>query len=675
MLGFFVDSYPDELFISIMSRFQERSGYKKTIIYKELFGNNKRYVSLDFPGHLDSIVQQLPFGNRYSINEFINRNTLLPLFKPFIPASQVGALFDFMKGAKHKISNCIISRRLATLSIYFRYCPLCVEEDRKKFGETYWHRLHQIAGVVACPKHNVYLQNSTVNKKMLNRQDLITAESAIRILKANKVQRTKLILTKIAKDVAWLFNEENMRNGYDESRNRYYRILAEKKLVLPNNRIRINKLIKETLIALPHELITLINNELNSGSNSDPYTWIPQLVGRSPKGHPIRHILLIRSLGLSLQEFFSIHGCNINVSEQGPWPCLNPAADHYKQLLIEDCEISCDSHRGGGKLKAIFKCGCGFVYQKLEPYLYKESKNYKVKIYGQTWENTFISLWNEPVTTIDKIADQLKIKPAEAAYHAYRLGLKMRSDIVKPFNKITCRAKRIMNLWQDSNLSISYIARKNKLAINDVIYYALRLNLPYKQHVIIEKIKFPKLGITKISLNDRRKKLTDYLKQHPQYGRSQIHNGLGYTYDWLQKHDRKWLESVLPSSRLKKTWDLIDARLALIVSEKILEIKSNTNHPVRITLELIGRKVGFRFSKSNLKNLPFTKAIMDENIETAEDFAARKIQITVQYFVDINIQPVKYIFFSHARLSYVMAERPKVAVALNEAQDILKLCF
>jgi len=38
-----------------------------------------------------------------------------------------------------------------------RVCPLCVKEDRERYGETYWHLSHQLQGIDVCHKHGCYL--------------------------------------------------------------------------------------------------------------------------------------------------------------------------------------------------------------------------------------------------------------------------------------------------------------------------------------------------------------------------------------------------------------------------------------------------------------------------------------------------------------------------------------
>lgn len=43
---------------------------------------------------------------------------------------------------------------------WLKFCPICVEEDKKQFDYSYLHRLHQVPGVEVCPVHKVFLENS-----------------------------------------------------------------------------------------------------------------------------------------------------------------------------------------------------------------------------------------------------------------------------------------------------------------------------------------------------------------------------------------------------------------------------------------------------------------------------------------------------------------------------------
>ena len=48
---------------------------------------------------------------------------------------------------------------------HLRYCPLCVKEEREKYGETYWHRKHQIRNMNVCARHQCRLMESSVPVK------------------------------------------------------------------------------------------------------------------------------------------------------------------------------------------------------------------------------------------------------------------------------------------------------------------------------------------------------------------------------------------------------------------------------------------------------------------------------------------------------------------------------
>ena len=89
--------------------------------------------------------------------------------------------------------------------------------------------------------------------------------------------------------------------------------------------------------------------------------WLYDLV-RNPRkaSHPLRHILLIHFLGKSLNDFFG-SSPDYRPFGQGPWPCLNPVADHYHEQVISNCTVglNCETKAPTGT----FACECGFVYK------------------------------------------------------------------------------------------------------------------------------------------------------------------------------------------------------------------------------------------------------------------------------------------------------------------------
>lgn len=63
--------------------------------------------------------------------------------------------------------------------LFLKYCPMCADEDRRQYGEAYWHRVHQIRNMQICMKHSCRLVNSLVVAKSEQTFTLCPAESYI----------------------------------------------------------------------------------------------------------------------------------------------------------------------------------------------------------------------------------------------------------------------------------------------------------------------------------------------------------------------------------------------------------------------------------------------------------------------------------------------------------------
>src|SRR5665647_1766588 len=93
-------------------------------------------------------------------------------------------------------------------------------------------------------------------------------------------------------------------------------------------------------------------------------TWLHKVL-RKPRVacHPLRHILLLGFLGRSVDDLFCKQIPN-NPFGNGPWPCLNKAANHYQEDVVINCDLSFDREKG--HIIGTFTCECGFIYTKNE---------------------------------------------------------------------------------------------------------------------------------------------------------------------------------------------------------------------------------------------------------------------------------------------------------------------
>src|SRR5690625_7859385 len=78
--------------------------------------------------------------------------------------------------------------------------------------------------------------------------------------------------------------------------------------------------------------------------------------------HPYRHLLLLYFFDQDIDSFLEIKEDN-GPFGRGPWPCLNKAAKHYKDLVISGVEIKTRDKVLIGK----FSCSCGFEYTRIGP--------------------------------------------------------------------------------------------------------------------------------------------------------------------------------------------------------------------------------------------------------------------------------------------------------------------
>lgn len=69
-----------------------------------------------------------------------------------------------------------------------KYCPLCAAEDREQYGETFWHRQHQIRNINVCVRHKCRLENSHILAKSDHVFVFDPAEGAIQDKDAQQIE-------------------------------------------------------------------------------------------------------------------------------------------------------------------------------------------------------------------------------------------------------------------------------------------------------------------------------------------------------------------------------------------------------------------------------------------------------------------------------------------------------
>lgn len=173
--AFFPTFYEDELSYSLFARYHIKSGnahYSDTA--KELFGQTLVNYETDFINALSQEALEQITKN-VSIENVIREHTMFNQYARFIPREERVKAFSSLCDMKGNYSD-LLHIQQKTDTLYLRYCPICCQNDRKRFGETYWHRKHQLRGIGICPIHHCKLHNSNVNTYRALNLGIISAE-------------------------------------------------------------------------------------------------------------------------------------------------------------------------------------------------------------------------------------------------------------------------------------------------------------------------------------------------------------------------------------------------------------------------------------------------------------------------------------------------------------------
>ena len=178
MLGQFPTPYPDELLYSVFARFYVRSGYSNYIFAAEdLFQNRHvRPIFEYFPAIKEDVL--LLLSKDMLFNEVVLRHTMYPYNCRFLPQERKYAAMQSLVSMDGNYHDAVLLPKRKDIPT-MRYCPLCSNEDRNKYGETYWHRIHQIWELKICPIHHCNLINTAYRLSGKTSPDLISAEIVV----------------------------------------------------------------------------------------------------------------------------------------------------------------------------------------------------------------------------------------------------------------------------------------------------------------------------------------------------------------------------------------------------------------------------------------------------------------------------------------------------------------
>jgi hypothetical protein len=643
MISFFPEPYPDELCYSLFARYRRRAGYRGRIsTVRDLFGSRKFKMVVDLPSRLDQLIASLPPGHGYTTDRFIDEHTMLPFYGAFLSPERV-ALIRMEMGqpsGRSRARSCASVQFYAMRLEYLQYCPMCVEEDRERWGEAYWHRIHQASGVKVCPSHGVAIEPSGVNATYrFDREEFATLEESLPSAQAREThrfdhsdQRDEFHLA-IARDARWLLDQRGLCATPDSLRRRYLNLLYDRGLATSADKVRLRVLRSEVESHYGRDFLESLG--CGFASQAHIFNDLMSAEGRHAR-HPIEHLLFIHFLGCSARGFFLLPAEKRQPFGAPPWPCLNSASEHYRELRIEKCTIkdvhlSTEDVRRNSPRRPVgeFACDCGFVYRRIGPDTSEEDrykKNWTAEL-GAVWESKLQDLRrNGGVYTTEALARRLNVNTNTLRRHEQRLG--------------SCPSRE--NDGSGTIASPPLHPREQA-----------RLKQQEKRKIY-------------------REQWLSALEENPQIDLPTLKAKRSSAYSWLCRNDHSWLSARTPRrprnpNKFKADWEARDIELSAAVRKSAARLMNAPGRPVQVSARAIGIDTGRPcLVLINDPRLPLTNQALMEVAESREAWAIRRIQWAVDCYRREGVSATRTDVLTRARVSAQFKTRQSILAAAEE---------
>lgn len=168
MVCYFPALLPDELLYSRLARYHLHicsQSAKQTL--DDLFGSRTVRASVDLQCHLGALSKRIPGRRKGSLDRLL-ASTLLTYYGAFVPHAVVQSVRRAMivgpAAGIHARLGIAAGKRAPPNRL--RWCLDCNAEARIRYGEPYWHRAHQLPGVLVCPVHEGRLRKAVLPERV-----------------------------------------------------------------------------------------------------------------------------------------------------------------------------------------------------------------------------------------------------------------------------------------------------------------------------------------------------------------------------------------------------------------------------------------------------------------------------------------------------------------------------
>ena len=351
--------YPDELLYSVITRYMSRIGALSVRGTTESIFGRKIMPCADLPSSLEAVsIRTWPVWGMTG-EQIAEQLTLFPYYARYSPHHRVTQCLTTMLSDRGTGVHCRIGVNATRFKIpkLLRFCPSCRAADIDRFGETYWHRAHQLAGVLVCPEHGDLLveSNSRLNPNSFTGYFVdatwstanLTSVSDFRLTQSEVANALKIacrcremllgpILLWPQEDMPWLYRHAAIERGFSQGFN-----LSMAKF-------------EDAIIAFYGQsfLSRLGYKQQGNRSEWESNVFRPSCYRRAIS--PVEHALV--QIFLESRPIEDSKRIPIGL---GPWKCPNPYGIHEEAFPIKRGTIRIHPSR---EFVASAKCSCGFRF-------------------------------------------------------------------------------------------------------------------------------------------------------------------------------------------------------------------------------------------------------------------------------------------------------------------------
>lgn len=555
---------PEETIFGIVSRHHVLTGNPTSgDTLIELLSRRSITLSTAFPSDLHLISKRLQLPVD-TVDELIEGHTILPCFRPFMSCVHYTRIARSV--AMGAANNTKIALGLLASRIgaeeVLRFCPSCAKADCETIGIATWYRVHQFPGVLICPYHGVPLITSDCLAKRLKRQQLF-------------------LPTAIEK---WDRRQSSPK----------FDALACEKL------LRVARLIAQ--------LFLLRSNSVNQLTWRNHYLTHLADKGLATTGMRVRQQELrseFLDFWTTIRNFPGFSSIFARCDEDDSWLTSlyrRPRSTHHPLLHV---------------------LLIGFLAESIESFLWTGIASPAIAPARQRRASTAteskIATLAADGRSIRQVAKEVGLSVNTVLVKAEKIGVSFTRRPKKVDTAVRSRVRRALAAGN----SISEILNATGLSASTVnrILGADRGLQTQRAASVREKRQMY-----------ARDKLRVAVVASPSSGFKVLQATLGADFIWLYRHDRAWLQDQL-SSTLRITmpassvdWGNRDRAMVERVRSAVAQILEPSKHPVRVTVNEIGRHTGnASWLDKHLARLPHTAKLLGEVLESTAAFRARRV--------------------------------------------------